>query len=256
MRRLITLLAVVLAGCATHGTNSLQYKQPGHAAIVNEAIVPAPFERVWDALVRELAKAFYVINTIDKQSRLINVTFNATEPGQFVDCGRSERKFSDGEIAQTFEYDLASHATFKVASPPHEQPMFTSRWAQITREPTLEGRANIYVEPLDADPPRTAVTVNARYMLTVKVKAEGFSRNAFGTVHSRGALPEDSTTFSFHTKTVAVKDETNPILPPVMCVPKGRIEADVLAIVKNVRAPVAVAAPLPGATPTTAPAAD
>jgi hypothetical protein len=254
MRRLIALLAVVLAGCATHGTNSLQYKQPGHAAIVNEAIVPAPFERVWDVLVRELAKAFYVINTIDKQSRLINVTFNASEPGQFVDCGRSERKFSDGEIAQAFEYDLASHSTFRVASPPHEQPMFTSRWAQITREPTLEGRANIYIEPLEADPPRTAVIVNARYLLTVKVRGERFSRNVLGTVHSRGALPEDSTSFSFHTKTVAVKDETNPVLPPVMCVPKGRLEADVLAIVKNVRAPVAT--PLPVATPTTAPTAE
>jgi hypothetical protein len=60
------VVTVALAGCATQGKNSFQYTEPKQAPIRNEIQVNAPQPQVWDTLVRDLAKSFYVINNIDR----------------------------------------------------------------------------------------------------------------------------------------------------------------------------------------------
>jgi len=114
---IIALYAVMITGCATPGTSTFNYAPPQNSTkIQNEVIVSKPFEVVWDSLVRELAKSFYVINNIDKQSRIINVSFSTDTPEAYVDRGITTRTYSRGDERQTYKYNLASASTYKEAT--------------------------------------------------------------------------------------------------------------------------------------------
>src|SRR6266513_940375 len=79
----------------------------------SETLVNEPFDAVWDRLVGRLATGFFVINNIDKASRLINVSYSSDAPGDFVDCGRSTRQFSFKDESQTYTYQVADSSAFK-----------------------------------------------------------------------------------------------------------------------------------------------
>src|SRR5690349_12455540 len=93
----VIVLACLLSACATPGTSTFKYTEPApNAAINNEKIVSKPFSDTWDILVRELAKSFFVINNIDKASRIINLSFSTQQPKEYVNCGKSVREFKYG----------------------------------------------------------------------------------------------------------------------------------------------------------------
>ena len=46
----------------------------------NEVVLPENFEVVWKRLVKNLSADFFVINNIEKASRLINISFSANQP--------------------------------------------------------------------------------------------------------------------------------------------------------------------------------
>lgn len=230
MRASFLLALVVLTGCATQGKNTFQYNQPTKTAVANEVTIAAPYSKVWDVLVRDLAKSFYVINNIDKESRIVNVSFSSTEPQEFIDCGQSVRSYTEGSSVERFDYVVAGKATFKTAADQQEHPAF-SNYAVITRETMLEGRSNIYVAPLETDPSKTTVSVNTRYVLSIKVKGEAYAKHISGNVFPRGRLPEDTSTLMFNTNTVGTKEQ--PGYPALTCSSKGKLEADVLDIVRK-----------------------
>lgn len=229
MKVVIILTLVFVSGCATQGTNTMQYSEGKTNKVENETTVSAPYSQVWDTLVRDLAKSFYVINNIDKESRIINISFNSTDPVEFVDCGRSTRTYTEGGVTERYEYDVAAKTSFKVATSRQEHPSF-SNYVLLTREPNLEGRSNIYVAPLVSDPTKTTVSVNTRYILSVKVKGEGFAKHVSGNIQTRGRIPEDSTTFTFNTNSVAKHDAGSGVT--VTCSSKGKLESDILDIIK------------------------
>lgn len=154
----LTLGAATLAtGCAT---SSFDYSPPSTSGeIVNTKIVNQPFDTVWDQLVRRLSSDFFVINNIEKNSRLINLSFTAQRPSDYVDCGLSTRSFTNAQGKRTFTYNAADSAMFTVASP--QGIAFNS-----DRRTRLEGRTNIYVAPEGAG---TLVTVNTKYVLSINV---------------------------------------------------------------------------------------
>ena len=116
-------LSIITIGCATPGTSTFDYTPPQKPTkIQNETIVSKPFETVWDSFVRELAKSFYVINNIDKQSRIINVSFSTDTPETYVDCGITTHTYSRGDERQTYKYNLASASTYKMAGVNNQLP--------------------------------------------------------------------------------------------------------------------------------------
>ena len=221
-------LVVALSGCATQGTNSSQYSEGSRTKVSNEATVDAGYSAVWDALVRDLAKSFYVINNIDKESRIINVSFTSSEAENYVDCGRTQRTFTEGTLVNRYDYAVASKSTFKVAARQQEHPAF-SNYAVFVREPILEGRANIYIAPYAGDANRTTITVNARYVLNIRVKGEAFAKHISGNIHTRGRVPEENFTYTFNTSSAASKDAGNGVT--VTCSSKGRLENEILGLV-------------------------
>lgn len=228
MRIIFLLFFAALSGCVTQGKNTTQYNKNERVNIINEKTVNAPYSKVWDILVRDLAKSFYVINNIDKESRIVNVSFNSTEPADFVDCGRTIRTYSEGKNVERYEYDVAGKSTFKFSTLRQEHPSFYN-YAVLKRESDLEGRANIYVAPLDSDPNKTTVSVNTRYILKSRVKGELFAKHASGNIFPRGTIPEESSTYTFNTNSVATKDFGNG--DTVVCFSKGKLESDILHIV-------------------------
>jgi hypothetical protein len=227
----IAFYAVLIAGCATPGTSNLSYAPPEKSAkLPNEMVVNKPFDAVWDSFVHNLAKSFYVINNIDKQSRIINVSFSTETPETYADCGISTRTYSRGDENHTYTYNVASTSTFKVASrtgASNKLPLT----ALVTRHSSLEGRINIYVAP---EGPNTRISVNARYVLTVKAEGTYVEENLYGNPIARGTLPTETATATFNTNQPVTTDWSTPEQPnTVTCQARGRLESDILQLTQK-----------------------
>ena len=167
-----TLLPVIasllLAGCATSTTN---YTPPAEPKIVNTKFVNKPFEAVWDSLVKELSGDFFVINNIDKNSRLINISFTSQRPSEFVDCGVTSRTFTNARGDQNYTYKTADSSNF--VSTNNQGHAFSVR-----RNSRLEGRTNIYVTPEGSG---TNITVNTKYVISLTMSATAIDGRPAGT---------------------------------------------------------------------------
>jgi hypothetical protein len=224
-------LTVLAAGCATQGVNTFQYAKNTPTTTQNEVRIAQPYSQTWDRLVRELSKSFYVINNIDRESRIINISFSSNEPTDYVDCGRSRRTYREGEKIENYDYAVAGPATFKVAAKQQEHPSF-SNYAVLKRATSLEGRTNIYLAPAQADNSSTLVTVNTRYILTIKVSGHVYAKHISGNVFDRGVMPQrDATTMAFNTnKPVDRHDEATG--DTMTCFATGKLEREILQMAR------------------------
>ena len=145
-------LAVCIAsGCAT----STNYTPPGRVAVTNAIKVDRPFDTVWDQLVRELSSDFFVINNIDKNSRIINISFTSNKPSDYVDCGRTAHTSSGIFTGGPTQYDTADSSSY------YTNDAIGNAYT-VRRTTRLEGRTNIYVAP---EGQGTSVIVNTKYVL-------------------------------------------------------------------------------------------
>jgi len=108
--------ATILTGCATKGISTADRTNPQTPKFVAEKFVNKSPANVWDKLVKNMATSFFVINNIDKESRIINLSFSSDKPQDCIDCGRTRRTYFDGKITETYEYGTVdSIATYKIA---------------------------------------------------------------------------------------------------------------------------------------------
>jgi hypothetical protein len=220
-RLLFLFLAVFLSGCVTPGNSRLDYVPPQIVgASRNEVSLAEPFDTVWDRLVGKLATGFFVINNIDKASRLINVSFSSDSPERYVDCGKSTRQFAFNSEAKTYTYQVAADSRYKATAtwgPFNNLPSV----AEISRDTSLEGRINVYVAPNSAD--ATRVTVNVRYILRIATSGAGTAYNAFGVPAQQFSVPNSSSEIAFTTNESATKDE-------ITCRATGELEQTILGM--------------------------
>ena len=223
---LMLLTSTVFAGCARPGVSTSNWIPPTSRDVANELTVDRPFEAVWDELVGELAKSFYVINNIEKASRLINVSFATDSPEEYIDCGRTQRTYQRGSETQDIDYALAASSTFKYAPPTGNNTVVVQ---DVIRRTSLEGRANIYVAPLEN---RTQVTANVKYILTVNVTGTYTAQNVFGKIVQSGLIQPSVSTINFSTNQPNRTDLGTPDNPIyVSCFSTGRLEGDILSFV-------------------------
>lgn len=183
----VIALVFLLTACATPGTSGRQYRDPVGAEIAaNEAVVRLPFSDTWDLLIGQLAKSFFVINNVEKVSRIINVSFSTDKPEEYIDCGTSERTFQYADESQTYTYPVAGSNSFKAAGKWGAYGNLPSI-AYLDRKTSLEGRINVYVAPKDND---TIVTVNTRYIFTSGMSGQNELINGVGVIVQRVAVPE------------------------------------------------------------------
>jgi hypothetical protein len=230
-RKIIVLITAMLAsGCATQGTSRILYYENAPAQVKNEIIVSKPYTQVWDIMVKEIAKSYFVINNIDKESRIINLSFSTNSPSDYVDCGKTHRTYIVGDKTEVYDYDTAGSAIFKVAAQRQEHPSFRN-YAVFRREAFLEGRSNIYIAPSEKDNSSTIVTVNSRFILTIRVKGEAFAEHANGNIFSRGLTPERTFIWTCNTNHPEQHDIDEG--ERVTCFSKGKLEKEILSMVNK-----------------------
>jgi|TARA_B110000908_G_C10158688_1_gene404897 hypothetical protein len=222
-------LSFILAGCAGKtATYNLDYIKPEMTIIDNEVIVMSDYDKTWSDLVGEMSKSFYVINNIDKESRLINLSFSITNNiSDYVDCGISSKSFSLGDMIQNVSYKTADKSENYISSTVNSIPPNTSYFKQF-RSPTLEGRANVYVAPQGG---RTIVSVNTRYVWDVN---QSFEEYMYMPLYNRHDLVRnkqrntnnDVGSVSFNTNNIGSNDEG------LTCVATGKFEKEILDIIR------------------------
>lgn len=227
--KLFTMAGILLiSGCATQGVSKIDYKAPPTTKVNNEIIVNKPYSQVWDKLVKELSKSFYVINNIDKESRVINLSFSANKPSQYADCGSTHRTYVQGDKIEVYDFETADSSEFKVATPKQPNKNY-SYYVKINRNAMLEGRANINIAPAEKDSNSTVITVNTRYIWTLKVNGQVFAEQFLGKANPEARLPEETRTIIFTTNSPGKgsgKDLTT-------CCSKGKVEGDILGMINK-----------------------
>lgn len=225
---LISMVALI-SGCATQGVNTNQHAEDAITKINNEIVVPKSTSEAWDILVKELSKSFYVINNIDKESRIINISFSTDFPSDYIDCGHTTRTYTRGDKTETYSYDTAASATFKAATP--EQPNLNfSYYGLIRRQTSLEGRSNIYVAPDDKDKNSTIVTVNTRYIWTLKFQLRICAENIYGQIVTCDRRPDETDTIMFNTNQTG---KSNFVSDTATCFSKGKLEREILDMARG-----------------------
>lgn len=229
MRNLWLPLSIMfyLTGCATQGVNTVKYDKPDIIKVENEITVNKPFTKVWDGLVKELSKSFYIINNIDKESRIINVSFSTNKPPEFIDCGKTYRTYTQGDKVETFNYDTAGSSRTKIAhaTQPHQSWAY---YSIIDRNTNLEGRSNIYIAPSEKDNNITVISVNTRNIWTVKLSGSAFAEHVNGNVVSNGPttdLNNSEDSISFNTNGVGTNKAD------ITCISNGKLEKEILGMV-------------------------
>lgn len=197
----VGLLALLLSSCGT-----IRYNQPVPLAKApNSIVIEQPRETFWRAFIPALSTQFFVINNLDKDTGLINLSYGA-DPQQFIDCGRM--------VLGGFLYK----GDFPVALPDHKfnfQDGYGVWWAN--RQMSLDGRMNIVVQEID--PRKTNVIVIVRYV-----------------VNRRLALGAGSQTLSYVADSVAFSYGEYGNFPDphaFSCRSNGALEQSILAIAKS-----------------------
>jgi hypothetical protein len=200
---------VLVAGCAT---SEVDYSPPLVSQVDNEAEIPGDFDAVWDRLIKNLASDFFLINNVEKASRIINVSFSSNEPEKYVDCGVSHRSFTDARGKTDYFYPTAKSSVFVFVDTQTGQA-FNAR-----RQTKLEGRANIYVATTSEN--TTTVSVNTKYVFNINL-----------TFTDINGVPAGGTSNSFElsTKTPFIPNTDNPTAEIISCASAGVLEKKILS---------------------------
>ncbi|OSQ47104.1 hypothetical protein [Thalassospira alkalitolerans] len=206
---LILGFASILTACASSKVDYLEPDQQKN--ITTETVIPNDFNHVWDQYVASLSKSIFVINNISKDSRLINVSFSANPPQDYINCGRTKiTSKHPSRGTETFNYEVASDSNIwrgiDGTNITVEQKIRTS----------LNGEANIYIAPQNGE--TTLVRTNARYLFNISVVETGL------TIYRESS--------SNHTISFASK-ETGTSSDGIKCYSKGKLEQDLLEIARR-----------------------
>ncbi|HUD00434.1 MAG TPA: hypothetical protein VMR88_18220, partial [Candidatus Polarisedimenticolaceae bacterium] len=129
-------LAIIAAILSLAGCSTISYSPPEARSfkenIVTLLVARDPF---WKDFVSQLSGQFFVINNLDKETGLINVSYSG-DPEKFIDCGRvrisDETEFPASRGAQSYR----QWSALKVY--------------RIDRQMQLDSRMNIIVQELDS----------------------------------------------------------------------------------------------------------
>lgn len=204
------VVAANLTGCA----GSLQYTPPSKAAQpVNSITIARPRDEVWRSSVPEIGKRFFVINNLDKDSGLINVSYTG-DPAEYVDCGHIESVVENFAGKRSYEFNGAKADQFYETLAPNT-PLTHYR-----RRMKLEGRVNLIFQATGES--ETTITANTKYVLT---------RDQTAQVVPNGLVQSASDTISFNTgQTGSFPGNANGA--SLECVATGKLETAILSAIR------------------------
>jgi hypothetical protein len=153
--KLISLLPALFIFSACAG--ELKYTPPVTSYNLNNSFIAAKSkDEVWKTIVPNLGKSFFVINNLEKESGIINVSYSG-DPEKYVDCGRIYSYVSNARGQRTYDFPASRGNQ-------HYEIMQGGDYLRIDRKLDCEGRINIIVQELSPD--HTQISVNTKYVLT------------------------------------------------------------------------------------------
>ena len=199
---------LLIIGLIVTGCGSINYAPPTErSARENTVLIPAPREAFWKIFVSNLSSDFFVINNLDKETGLINVSYSG-DPERFVDCGRIISKVSNAAGERTYDFPAArANQSYEVMNGIH--------LLRVNRQMQLDGRMNIIVQ--EEEKTSTRVTVSTRYALNRRV--------VVSDTQGRSASNADSASFNYG------QDGYFPIVgnsPSVTCRSTGNLERQII----------------------------
>lgn len=209
MKKTLTIVAtaILLAGCA----GKVTYTPPENSSYANnEKIINQPFEQVWATAIPALSKDFFVINNLDKDSGLVNISYSG-DPQRYLDCGILETEVSNIHGTRNYRFPGSSaHQNYEVM---HEGNLF-----YLERKMGLDGRVNLIFEAIEKN--KTKATANIRFVVTKDVRitnAAGGFPQTFSDVISFGA--NSGATFPGQGDTAT------------RCISNGKLEQEILGAI-------------------------
>ncbi len=195
----VAAVAASLAGCAS----DFRYTQPGIYRFQNQTLIEADFNQVWERLQKNLPSGFFAKTNVDKDARLLSLSFSSDKPSDFVDCGRTDRYFSNEKGRNQYSYNPADSAVYTIRSGDDSE-------LNAIRNAKLKGETNLYLAPHASG---TMLTVNTKYVIDVNIKYYDFNNQHAGS---------DDFTFAF-------TSETDFIEPGIICTAKGNLERKIMS---------------------------
>lgn len=191
----------LLSSCGTFAYTPPSQRSSGQ----NTIVIPAQREAFWKLFVSSLSSEFFVINNLDRETGLVNVSYSG-DPEQFVDCGWIKSTVYGKE----WEFPAArANAYYEYVNGIY---YFRVNWQM-----QLDGRMNIIVQ--EEDKTSTRVTVNTRYALNRRI----FESDPQG----RSASNADTVSFNYGQEgyfAVRSRDGT-----PLTCRSTGNLERQILS---------------------------
>jgi hypothetical protein len=170
MRRYFAIILAVVAcfvmiGCGAKTDYSympaIQYSQE------NTMVYDSNINKVWDAAIKSIGEKFFVLDNIEKDSKIITLSYVIDNPENYIDCGKMTVETKGMSNSGTYTFAGAQAlATYYVGGPDNPHPQIVKR---TTR---LEGKANIIFSEEGKD--KTKVVINARYVLSSKIETQRF----------------------------------------------------------------------------------
>lgn len=184
----------------------------------------APFDLTWERMMSALSRSFFAIETVEKASHVVAVSFRSDRPADYVDCGISHRNGGPGHV---YSYAVAGSNTFTRPGPSWGGAGLPSVLT-LARHASLEGHIDVYVAP---EGPGTQVSVNAHYVLRVVTRGSQQRLGARGAPVGSSPVPGGTSTIAFESRAPGGADWGEPGQPQrVRCVSRGVLETQILAL--------------------------
>ena len=158
--RLVILLIFVSMIAISCVIGKVSYIAPeGLKSTNNSVVLKESRDKVWMKLIDGIGKSFFVIDNIEKDSGLINISFS-DDPCRFISCGTANSYVLDAQGKR--KYNFPGCIEYKEYEEFNKGNLFI-----IRRWITLDGRASIIVQKRNNG---TLVKVNVRYVVIKEAK--------------------------------------------------------------------------------------
>ena len=192
----------LLTSCAVTPVDNIAYIPPVESEYSKTVKFTASKDEVWNALIDYASESFFSINTYEKDSGLMTLSFTST-PERFVDCGNWIVNGVDNNYVKFMRLRQGTNVN-------------------------LNGVLNLRVAERDSG--ITSLTANARYILNVNQSGYSYNLNYQQVPYNY------SDTYTFDSNSTESVSITNPAAgtsPVRTCGPTGIAESSILDGVKG-----------------------
>lgn len=210
--KIILILSIfILAGCS----GKFEYTKPTNIKQVrNSVIINKSIEDIWKEMIPNLAKTFFTINNIEKDSGFLNINYSGN-PEEYIDCGTIYSYLKNLRGEQTYSFPASrAHVNYNTLTDGY--------YEMHTRKMNLSGKINITIKKIE--PRKTLLTINTKYIITKKISTMTPSNNYSFPVNHFDTISFTSNGYDSFTNNIGQKTST--------CYANGNLETTLINIIK------------------------